>query len=248
MASFRLQRGRLHLYSQLVRQFRKPSKSKVKGDMQRIALFLAVLMFVGCGRAQDSAVSKWNATVRVVNESNQPMQWANVTIGYYVPPPPTGQAIALDSVKGKTDTDGQFSGSGPMGSTDLFFGADKEGYYHAHLEHAFHKFSDSDPTKRNPTVTLLLKRIKHPISMYAKRMKSQPPVSGKAVGYDLEVGDWITPYGSGFRADILFATYFEKRAGNDWDYKVIVSFPNPGDGIQPFVISGLEQTSSLRSP
>src|ERR1051325_10890110 len=53
---------------------------------------------------------------------------------------------------------------------------------------------------------------------------------------------------SGSGPNIFFRTYFRKGAGKNGVLKESVSFPNPGDGIQPFVISGLEQTSSLRSP
>jgi len=220
----------------------------MKGSMKRLALLMAAFTIADCGQAEDSSAgAKWTTTVKVVDESNQPVAWADVTIGYYVPAP-ADQTIASDSTKGKTDTSGFYSASGRTRSTDLFFGAGKEGYYHSHLEHAFHKFKDSDPTKRSPNIALLLKKIKRPIPMYAKRMISQPPIQGAPVGYDLEVGDWVTPHGKGSRTDILFATFLDKRADDDWDYKVVVSFPNPGDGIQPFTISDLERTSSLRSP
>ena len=74
------------------------------------------------------------------------------------------------------------------------------------------------------------------------------PEKDKGVGYDLEIGDWITPYGKGLKSDIIFMSHFDKRAANDWDYKLTVSFPNVGDGIQLFTISDLEKTSALRSP
>ena len=42
--------------------------------------------------------------------------------------------------------------------------------------------------------------------------------------------------------------HFEQRAANDFDYKLVVSFPNPGDGIQRFEVPALNLTSALRSP
>ena len=185
------------------------------------------------------------------------MAAAKVQIWYYVRSP--DQPDAFEKLQGLTDTNGVFKASHKnTGSIDLGFQATKPGYYPTTKAHEFADFADSNPAKWNPTVTLVLKRIIHPIPMYAKLVDSSPrgfnrTGSGpftlkKTAGYDLKVGDWVAPYGKGRTADIIFTRYFTKQAPNNYDDKLIVSFPNPDDGIQEYSIPALDEGSTLRSP
>jgi hypothetical protein len=219
--------------------------------LMKLTLY-AILGFAlaSIGQAQQRdlpPVPEWNATVKVVDESGQPVPGADVTIGYYVPPS-EGESVGLASKKGFTDTNGVFSASERSTTTDLFIGAGKQGYYRAHLDYELGLWLQYDPVKWSPSVTLLLKRIRDPIPMYAQSVNLGMPVFGDAAGFDLVTGDWITPHGKGTRTDIIFTAYRDKRSDYDSDYRLVVSFPNQGDGIQEFVLSALEKTSSLRSP
>jgi len=183
--------------------------------------------------------------VKVVDDSGQPVNAARIAIGYYVAPPP-GETIATSSIKGETDANGIFSASGRTGSTDLFFSADKEGYYPVHLDYELAGLKKNDSAKWNPTITLLLKKIGAPIPMYAKQIRSlKVPKFNKPIGFDLMAGDWVAPYGKGINTDLFFT---EKHLDENSGYILNVSFPNPGDGIQEFVISDMEKGSALRSP
>ena len=62
------------------------------------------------------------------------------------------------------------------------------------------------------------------------------------------MGDWVAPYGKGINADILFEAHLDQRPQNDADYRLTVSFPKTGDGIQEFVVPDMEKGSDLRSP
>lgn len=197
--------------------------------------------------AQSLDVPSWSATVKVVDDLGQPVDAAQITIGYYVAPPP-GQTIATSSIKGETDTNGIFAASGRTGSTDLFFGANKDGYYNAHLDYELAELKRKDTAKWNPTITLLLKKIGAPVPLYAKHVQNGPPIFNKAVGYDLMTGDWVAPYGKGQTSDLIFTGKLDEKKKNDFDYTLTVGFPNRGDGIQDFTLSPLEKTSALRSP
>jgi len=72
------------------------------------------------------------------------------------------------------------------------------------------------------------------------------PAFDTPVGFDLTAGDWVAPHGKGASADIFLNAHLEKRADYDSDYKLTVSFPNAGDGIQEFRV-GPEDGSALRS-
>jgi hypothetical protein len=216
--------------------------------MKILKYSLIVAFAAGCAIAQTIAPKEpaWKATVTVLDEANHPVVNSEVEMSYYITPPP-GQTVAGGSVRGLTDTNGvcQLSHDN-TGSIGLGFRATKTGYYPASASHEFADFKQQDPTKWNPSVTLLLKKIGKPIPMYAKSPNLGMPVFDKPVGYDLMIGDWVAPFGKGISQDILFTAHRERRAEDDADYRLVVSFPNLGDGIQEFSVS--DTTSALKSP
>ncbi len=74
------------------------------------------------------------------------------------------------------------------------------------------------------------------------------PAFEKPVGFDLMAGDWVAPYGKGANADVFITEEFNKSSITDYDYKLTISFPNAGDGIQEFAVPDAERGSALRSP
>jgi len=150
---------------------------------------------------------------------------------------------------GLTDTNGIFGASHSAHSGILGFAAEKAGYYTTR-EPSYDLGFTYDPAKWNPTQTIVLKKIGKPTAMYAKRLNTHVPVLDKPVGFDLMAGDWIAPYGKGKETDMIFTVHLDQRAESDFDYKLVVSFPNPGDGIQLFGTNTFRfrEGSELRSP
>ena len=176
------------------------------------------------------------------------MVGATVAVWYYVHPP-LGQSEASEKVQGVTDASGIFTASQTnTGSIGLGFQASKAGYYTTTKGHEFAKFKDSDPSKWNPSETLVLKKIGHPVPLYAKWVDVWPLKGDGAAGYDLVTGDWVAPYGTGANTDVIFTRKFDKRSATDFDYTLTISFPNSGDGIQEFSVPESEKWSELRSP
>jgi len=93
----------------------------------------------------------------------------------------------------------------------------------------------------------MLKKTVNPTRMYAKAVNLGLPAFDKDLGFDLMVGDWIAPQGKGVNTDIIFSGHRERRSELDFDYRLVVSFPNQGDGIQEFVVPAVEECSDLRS-
>jgi hypothetical protein len=186
------------------------------------------------------------ATVRVVDDTGRPVGGAQVVASYALPPTSEDSGEWMH-ITGKTDTNGVLTVSHIDRSVYLSFQAHKTGYYSYGFQHDVGFSPQDHPERLRPNVTLLLRRVINPIPMYAKRVREGPPVLGKQVGYDMEIGDWIAPFGKGKNSHILFEAHLDKRAENDWDYKLVVSFPNPGDGIQEFAVSDLQRKSPLRS-
>lgn len=209
--------------------------------MRKIIYLLFFIVAIACAHGQGSKPI-WNATIKVLDESGLPIAGADVEMSWYVTAADGSETF--DKTQGVTDANGLFITSHEANrSIDLGFTARKRGYYSTTKGHEFVDFNDNDPEKLNPHVTLVLKKIGLPIPMYAKGVQGGPPVFNQPVGYDLEAGDWAAPYGKGTNADIDFTT---QRNGND--YKFIVSFRSPGDGIQEYSVPDLEKGSDFRSP
>lgn len=210
-----------------------------------VALFIP-LVSSGMFAAIPSLFPEWNATVVVIDEVGNAVSDADVVVGYYVPSR-AEQEISMGKKVGKTWTNGVFKAVGPQ-SLDLFIQATKTNCYTSSKKVELGPAYQYDAVKWSPTVTLVLKKIVEPIAMYAKWVDVDPPNSRTRVGYDVFVGDWIAPYGKGAQADIFFFQSLRKRSESDFDYRLEVSFPNPGDGIQPFETSPEDRASALRSP
>jgi len=84
--------------------------------------------------------------------------------------------------------------------------------------------------------------------MYAKYVDENPPTLGQPIGYDLMAGDWVCAGHKGMNADFIFQKWTYRKSGADYEYKVKVTFPKNGDGIQIYAIPDLEKGSGLRSP
>ena len=103
----------------------------------------------------------------------------------------------------------------------------------------------------NPTVELQLKRIINPISMFARKYgefnPGKIPELGKPAGFDLLVGDWVSPYGKGVVADFVFKLDSRVTGDKDFDATLNITFSNADDGIQS-IYAFPDKGSQLRLP
>lgn len=142
------------------------------------------------------------------------------------------------NAEGTTDDDGQLVLDLPAG-VSLSVHAYKYGYYKTGGElwrGGMYKGPEGRLVARvmPDAFTIELKEVRHAVYMKHLRFRGIAPLADKPVGYDFQVGDWVAPFGKGVTEDILFSfrdLHFddESHAGT-----MVVSFPNEGDGIQPF--------------
>lgn len=218
--------------------------------MKTIACLIISLLTGGCALAQpETTGAPWNVTLKVVDENGQPVAGARASVGY-TGKPLSGQVVE-DSrdlereIAGLTDLDGNFTASHSDTSWNLGIDVQKAGYYSSHRGYDL----SSSQSDRNPTFTIVLKKIGHPIPMYAKSITYiKFPVFDKPIGYDLMAGDWVVPYGKGIDSDIFFEKEYYEKAPNDYYSRITISFPNREDGIQRFTAPEEEVGSGLRSP
>lgn len=216
--------------------------------MKLLVYLMLVLAVVGCAKGQNSqaATPEWKVILKVLDETGKPVPGAKASVDYYIIPPP-GQTKNWERIESLTDTNGIFTAShADTGSTTLGVHIERTGFYPSHVGYSLGTSYDSATWQINQT--LVLKKMIDPVPMYAKWLNTHVPVLDKPMGFDLMVGDWVTPNGRGKDADVIFTAHLDKRAEDDFDYKLVVSFPNPGDGIQPFIVPEAEKTSTLRSP
>lgn len=210
--------------------------------MKKLISLTLIAFVAGSIWAQSQpAKHEWKATVKVVDKDGNPVAGAKVGVGYF-----SGPMSTPSSINGLTDTNGifiatHFTQPGVLAYL-LSFRVEKSGYYPTWAQCDLGP--GYNPAKWDQALTLTLKKIVNPIPMYARRVQSGPPVFNKPVGYDLEVGDWVAPYGKGVNTDIIFTGHLKRKAKNDFDYKLVVSFPNKRDGIQPFTPTAADKASA----
>jgi hypothetical protein len=173
---------------------------------------------------------KWTAAVKVIGEDGAPLTGANVSVSYSILPPPSDpNQKSYGEVKGETDANGIFTASHTDGSLGLGINVTKAGYYTSGTGYQFY----FDDKRRNPSFTLVLRKIGKPIPMYVRR-KEEGMVLQKEdepMGFDLKAGDWVAPYRIGTNVDMLFTIHRKIINRREFDCTLKVSFPNKGDGI-----------------
>jgi hypothetical protein len=213
-------------------------------------LFLALAIFLGISRVSAEAWPKAKVTVHVVNENGGPMSNIDVGITFDQPTYKPGRWGSSDVLtrSGKTNYEGLFSAAEPSGNY-VNFGAKAPGYYTVHGKPVeFWKAEEGKWQPWNPTIELVLKKIVNPIPMFARRINRAVPAQDEGLGYDMFVGDFVTPHGQGKTADMIFRLEVAERAKKDYDYKLTIAFPNAADGILPFNPTPHLHGSALRSP
>ncbi|GEM_PF-2294677 len=137
--------------------------------------------------------------------------------------------------------------------------ASKEGYYPSKGTHEIGPWVDDEAGEK--VYKIELKPIQNPIPLYAKSYTHysvfggpmNPPVSDEWIGYDLEKGDWLSPYGKGMIADLIFLEHGERegeRVVGYYNRTIRLKFSNEKDGILPFVteeVAGALAGSELAS-
>ena len=172
-------------------------------------------------------------TVQVVGEDGNPIQDAEAVVVFSGAAEKDPKAHDEFGVKGLTDANGKFTAIAKARAWFDYI-ATKQGYYRTQNAETY-MFKDIEENRLvpwNPTLQLVLKKIGNPVPMYARERTVQMPVEDQKVGFDLQICDWVAPYGKGVNNDFMFC--FEKRpTPNGNVVKYTLSFSNKNDGIQP---------------
>lgn len=213
--------------------------------MSKLAVLIALAIGIIAAEKQFE-LSIARLTLRAIDEAGAPIQGATVKMSFEEALPQWGGG-KLVRVTGLTDSEGKFSGEGH--SLDTKGGQiEKEGYYSSSPE-AF-KFTtviDGKWQPWNPTLDVVLKKVIHPVPMYARfKFETEVPILDESVGFDLVESDWVAPFGHGKTSDFLFKLSKRVASFHDFGAELLLTFSHKGDGIQEMVDSS-KGASRLRS-
>lgn len=204
-------------------------------------LMCGIVCIVNANHAFGYSTAK--LTFKVLDETRNPIKGAMVYVSFMQA---DDSGIGLKTIRTNDITNSEglvtFQGAGmeSVGAT-----ISKDGYYQSGSGFKF--TSSSKATNRwepwNPTVEVVLKKKRNPVPMYVNGGIIQVPKFDEPVGYDLENGDWVSPYGEGKVSDFVFTYHAKMRAYRDYECSFELTFDNDKDGIQEFSFDSNEQSS-----
>lgn len=209
------------------------------------------------GYALAGSVPTISLHVRVIDLDGEPVENASVGIGGGLDTPDDAPRTA----NGATNREGTFSAiiGSNQGAVSAFARAPH--FYQTTISglridkgddgiREAHRLGRWEPWEQS--ITIVLKPIKKPIPLYAKEIEALVPAVGAPVGYDLEKGDWVAPYGVGVRTDFVFTTVGQYESAVNYEGQLLLCFPGQGDGAVAFDSDPAqwnpEQYSELRMP
>jgi hypothetical protein len=161
-------------------------------------------------------------TVRVIDDTGRPVEGAFVAV-----------LGAKREREGKTSREGLFAATLRTTNGKLEIVAKKDGYYSI-SRHIF-DFTGRLDDRWQPwdsTIELQLRKKGKPVAMLEKDVQAiQMPVTNQPVGFDLEVADWVPPYGHGKIADFIFLARSAMTNDEEYTSSLLLAFSNPLDGL-----------------
>jgi len=182
----------------------------------RFTWLVLIICCVGCQ-------PKARITVRVVDDEGKSVEGAEVTVLGFT-----------KERTGHTDRQGRFTATVRNAKSSVDLVVDKKGYYSIHRH--IHEFAVGLTNSRwepwNPEVELQLRKKGKPVPMIEKEMRDlEVPVNDQAVGFDLELGDWVAPHGRGNISDFIFVARCAVTNEQDFASSLLLTFSSPHDGL-----------------
>ena len=173
-----------------------------------------------------------NYTVKATDANFSPLEGVFLDTGFHQTVPGQWGGKDIDYTANSNDQ-GEIN---VMGKTAVVKGGTltKDGYYRSYLPKVTESFNRAlnrwEPWGQE--VGVILREKKKPVPMYAQKTQGLKfPVLGKPVGYDLEKGDWVAPYGKGLISDFIFKFHNDYKQRGKYLTTFDLSFSNPHDGV-----------------
>jgi len=183
--------------------------------MRRLAAFSLVLLPCWLCSAELLAASReveqarqhgalGQVTLCVEDAIGNPVEGARVRMVFWASDSSANVALS----EGTTDTNGLLLAEG-MTIHSMNFTITKDGYYKTEGAYWFHRRGEKCVQNGrwqpwNAIHPVVLKEKRNPTAMYARHVDVAIPVRDQPIAFDLEVGDWVAPYGKGSGEDFCF--------------------------------------------
>jgi hypothetical protein len=174
---------------------------------QLIRIILLSLVALSTSHCQQLPSKKIRFDFTVKEDDKTAVPDANVTFTF-------GRIPEANQVvhEGLTDVQGQFTAE-----DDVVFGLlltiTKKDYYSIYERDPLKSIArDQYDNLRQHSMDITMRQIKTPIPLYGKVVSRAIPEQNKPIGYDLEIGDWVKPYGKGVIGD-FFVSYSKEMFG-----------------------------------
>ncbi|MDR0534993.1 MAG: Ig-like domain-containing protein, partial [Puniceicoccales bacterium] len=160
----------------------------------------------------------------------------------------SGEGFGKDIAKSYTsitDKDGVAVIRGRSLRGEFAYGITATGYYpHRHMRHRFTERKSGRWEPWNPTLEIIIHPIINPIPMYMWNIIREKyiPSYEKEFGFDLKMDDFVAPHGRGIYPDFILKIeekipHVKSEFEKPYDYRMKITFPNKGDGIQSYLTS-----------
>ncbi|MDO6762047.1 hypothetical protein [Agarivorans sp. 1_MG-2023] len=176
--------------------------------IKHLALSLLILGLTAC------AGNLIQIKLKVVDQDGHPVKDAKVVMNFML-------SQGSNDFDGLTDKQGEVSAR-RTSQFGAMIGIYKDGYYPSNIRRT---------SRGDQNLTIELRKKKNPTAMYAKKLTLRFPKKKTAIGFDFEQADWVTPYGMGNTAHILFYLEGEYVDYDNNNNELRVSFTNVGDGL-----------------
>lgn len=210
--------------------------------IKKIPLVMLFLLLVP-NNSQALFLPTSKVTIKVMDEAGGLIENANVRVSFILPKT-TEWGTTAKKEKGLSDKNGEFiaenESEGLIGLT-----VEKDGYYYSGTGFEFKSRSLMNQWEPwNPTIEIVLKKKRNPVPMYAQRTSTlELPILEKTIGFDLEKGDWVTPYGVGRVSDFVFMCNLNKVSSKNSKFSCDIFFSNEKDGIQKYYFDNNDHSS-----
>ncbi len=194
--------------------------------------------------AEEITSPKAKVTVKVTGDDGIPISDADVNIGFrHIRGKGLGEGwgnvVNYHPSKGRTDMIGIFSASDET-TPNVVVTVSKSGYYESSGGVPFNVKGEV----ANDLLIILLKKNLNPVPMFVKKTEAiKIPALKKDVGYDLETGDWVAPYGKGKVADFIFNMNAVYESWKNRQCNCVIKFSNEKDGIRKYLFDEKDQSS-----
>lgn len=211
----------------------RESRFKMNTRNQILYVFVLSFLITGYLAAEETRNrADFNVEVMAIDDEGEPVEGASLGFSWGIiggKLPDTGFARKL------SDSEGVSRFSGNTVFKEFAYGGVKDGYYsNGGLHSSFVEKRNGEWQPSPLHLSVILKRVRNPVPMYAKEVNLVLPGGGEPYAFDLVEGDWVAPLGRGKERDIEFLAEGQYQSKINYNGTLTLRFLGDGSGVLPY--------------